>query len=101
MKVYEIVDRNQKAAVSALHHRNQAVLDVVKPFFTTSERFLNATAELPFVGRVPTPKETIARWFGFYGEILEEEREFLLGVVTLLSEGTVEPPVAKPAAKAA
>jgi len=101
MDVYEIVDGNQKAAVSALHHRNEAVLDMVRPLFTMSERFLNATAELPLVGPLPTPKETVAQWFGFFGEILREERELVLGVVSLLPEPTVAPPMAKAAAKAA
>jgi hypothetical protein len=101
MNVFEMVDGNQKAAVSALHHRNEAVLDIVKPLFSMSERFLDATAELPYVGPLPTPKETVAQWFGFFGEILKEERELLLGVVRLLPEHTVESPVAKPAAKAA
>ncbi len=101
MKVYEIVDQNQKAAVLALHHRNEAVLDAVKPFFTMSERLLNATAELPYVGPLPTPKEAVAQWFGFFGEILREERELLLGGVSLLSEPAVESPAVKPAAKAA
>jgi hypothetical protein len=101
MNLYEIVDRNQKAAVSVLHDRNNAVLDAVKPFFTTSEQFLSAMAELPFVGRLPTPKEAVTQWFGFFDEMLKEEREFFLGVASLLPEHTVEPPVAKPAAKAA
>jgi hypothetical protein len=101
MNMYEIVDRNQKAVVSALHHRNEAVLDLVKPYFTMSERFLNATVDLPLVGGLPTPKETVAQWFGFVGEILKEERELFLGVVSLLPEHTVEAPAVKPAAKAA
>jgi len=101
MDMYEIVDRNEKAAVSALRHRNEAVLDLVKPYFTMSERFLDAKTELPLVGRLPTPKETVAQWFGFFGEILKEDRELLLGVVKLLPENTVEVPASKPAAKAA
>ena len=101
MNVYEIVDRNQKAIVAAMHHRNEAVLDVVKPFFTMSERFLNATTELPYVGRLPTPEETVAQWFGFWGDVLKEERELLLGVVRVLPERAVEPPAVKPTAKAA
>ncbi|HUJ64056.1 MAG TPA: hypothetical protein VLX59_00855, partial [Acidimicrobiales bacterium] len=98
---YEIVDRDQKAVVAALHHRNEAVLDLVKPYFAMSERFLDATADLPWVGRLPTPKETVAQWFGFFGEILKEDRELLLGVVSLLPERTVELSASKPAAKAA
>jgi hypothetical protein len=101
MDVYEIVDRNQKAVASALHHRNEAILDLVKPYFTMSGRFLDATAELPWVGRLPTPKETVTQWFGFFEEILKEDRELLLGVVSLLPDRKVEFPASKPAAKAA
>jgi hypothetical protein len=101
MNVYEIVDRNQKAAVSALHHRNEAVLELVRPYLTMSERFLDATADLPLVGKLPTPKETVAQWFGFFEEILKEDRELLLGVVSLLPDRTVGLPTSKPAAKAA
>jgi hypothetical protein len=101
MKVYEIVDRNQKAAVSALHHRNEAVLDVVKPYFTMSGRFFDGTLELPFVGQLPTPKEIVVQWFGFFDEILKEEREFFVGIMSLVPRRAVQPSPAKPAAKAA
>ncbi len=101
MRVYETVDRNQKAALSALHHSNEAVLDVVKPFFAMSEPYLKATTELPIYDRLPTPTETVAQWFGFFDEVLKQEKEFLLGVVGLLPERTVKPSAVKPAAKAA
>jgi hypothetical protein len=99
MSVYETVGRNQTAALSALHHGNEAVLDLMKPFFTTSE-FPRARMELPVI-ELPTPKEIVEQWFGFLDGVLKEEKDFLLGVVGLLPERTVKPPVVKPTAKAA
>jgi hypothetical protein len=93
MRVYETVGRNQTAILSALHHRHEAFLDVMKPVF--------ATAELPMVDRLPTPKETVEQWFGFFDGVLKEEKEFLLGVVDLLPERMVKPTAVKPTAKAA
>lgn len=101
MSVYETVGRNQTAVLTALHHTNAAVLDLMKPMFAMSERFPTRTTELHMFDRLPAPKEAVEQWFGFLDGVLKEEKEFLLGVVDLLPERTVKPPVVKAAAKAA
>jgi hypothetical protein len=100
VSVYEDVGRNQTAVLSAWHHSNEAVLDLMKPFFTM-ESFPLARMERPLIDRLPTPKETVEQWFGFFDLVLKEEKEFLLALVGLLPERTVKPPVVKPTAKAA
>ena len=90
-----------ETALSAVHHTNELVLDVVKPLFAMSEPYLKATTELPMFNRLPSPKQTVDQWFGFFDEVLKEEKEFLLGIVTLFPERTVKPSAVKPAAKAA
>jgi hypothetical protein len=101
MSLYETVGRNQNAVLSALHHGNEALLDLMKPYFTVSESLLNFTAELPIVDRLPTPKETVEQWFGFWDGLLKEEKEFLLGIAVLFPDRMTKPPVVKPTAKAA
>jgi hypothetical protein len=99
--MYETVGRNQNAVLSALHHGNEALLDMMKPYFTLSGSFLKITTKLPIVDRLPTPKETVEQWFGFLDGLLKEEKEFLLGIADLLPDRTVKPPVVTPTAKAA
>jgi hypothetical protein len=101
MKVDETIGRNQAAALSVLHHSNEAVLDVMKPLFATSESLRKVATELPVVDRLPTLREAVEQWFGFFDGVLKEEKEFLLGVIGLLPERMVTPPLVKPAAKAA
>lgn len=101
MRVQTMVERSQKATLSSLRHVNEAVLDVVTPLFTELEPYLKVTTQLPGVGRLPTPKEAITRWFEFSEGVLKEQKEFLTKFVTLLPEPPVEPHVVKPAAKAA
>ncbi len=101
MSVYDRVGRNQKAALSALHHSQEAVLDVMKPIVTIYEPLLKMTAELPVVEGLPTPKETVDQWFGFFDDVLKEEKQFLLGVIDLLPTRRVTPPAVKSTPKAA
>jgi hypothetical protein len=86
MSVYETIGRNQTAVLSALHHRNEVILDLVKPLLATSDSFRSLTAELPVVDWLPTPKQTVEQWLGFWDGVLKEEKEFLLRVIDLLPE---------------
>jgi hypothetical protein len=63
MSVYETIGRNQTAALSALHHSNEAVLDLMKAFITRYESLPRVTTELPGVDRLPTRKATVEQWF--------------------------------------
>src|SRR3974390_31293 len=100
MTVYETIGRNQTAALSALHHSNEALLDVMKAFLTRSS-FPMVMRERRHGDGLPAPKETIEQWFGFFDGVLKEEKEFLLSVVGLLPEYTEKPSVVKTSAKAA
>jgi hypothetical protein len=87
--------------LSALHHGNEAVLDLMKPFFTTSGPVRRATRERSIADRLPTGEEAVEQWFGFWDGVLTEEKAFFASLVGLLPERTVESPVAKSAGKAA
>jgi hypothetical protein len=101
MALYETVGTNQKQALLALRHGNEAVLDAMKPFVDRFGPVRRALRTLRFADRLPTPKESIEQWFGFAEEVLKEERAFALHVAELLSEHEVKPPVVKTTPKAA
>ena len=101
MKVYEMVDRDQKTALSVLHHGHEAALDAARPLFTAYEPYLRAGIDLPVVDRLPTPTEVIDQWFGFFDGVLKEQRRFLLGVAGLLPARTTKPSARKPTVQAA
>jgi hypothetical protein len=101
MRVYEMVDKDQKAALSVLHHSHEVFLDAVKPLFAAYEPYLRAGMDLPVVDSLPTATEVIDQWFGFFDGVLKEQRQFLRGVVGLLPERMPTPSVRKPTAQAA
>lgn len=101
MTIHETVGRNQKQAMLALHHVNEAVLDVVKPLMSRTEPYIRITRELPYVDRLPTAKESLEQWFGFFEDVLREERTFLNHVVDLLPQRGPTSHVVKTAPKAA
>lgn len=101
MTVYETVGKNQKAVLSALHHSNEALLDMMKPLFATSEPLLKATNGLPLAEQRATPKEVVDQWFGFLEEVLKEEKTFLLNVAGFFPEAPAKTPPVKAARKAA
>lgn len=101
MSVYETVERNQKQALLALHHGNEAVLDVMKPFMSRTGPVVRLVRDFPYVDRLPTFREGVDQWFGLFGGVLKEEREFLLHVVEMLPDHVVSHPVVKQAPKAA
>src|SRR5579875_938334 len=98
MRVTDTVDREQKQMLLALHHSQEAVLDVLDLF---RDRIRRMTGELPYVDRRPTVREVVEQWFGFAEDVLKEEREFVLHVLDRLPERTVTPPVVKETRKAA
>lgn len=100
MSVYETVGRNQKQTLLALHHGNEAVLDVMKPFMARTEPLWNVLRELPYVHTLPTARETVDQWFGFAGDVLKEEQEFVLHAIDLLPRRR-STPVVKATPKAA
>ena len=100
MALYETVGRNQKQALLALRHGNEAVLEAMKPFVDRTGPVARAMRSIRS-DRLPTPKESIEQWFGFAEEVLKEERTFALHVAELLSEHELKPPVVKTAPKAA
>ncbi len=95
MTVYETVSRNQKQALSALHHTHEAVLDVAKPVFGMTEPLWRLGRDLPVVDRLPTAKETIEQWYRFFDDVLKEEKEFFLSMEELIPGRKVERPVVK------
>jgi hypothetical protein len=84
MSVYETVGRNQKQALLALHHGGEAVLDVVKPFMSRTEWFWKMMRELPYADHLPTARESVEQWFGFFDGTLKEGREFAFHLVDML-----------------
>jgi hypothetical protein len=101
MSVYERVGRNQKVALSALHHGHETVLELMKPIVTMYEPLLKMTAELPRVEGLPTPVQTVDQWFGFFDDLLKEEKQFFLEVIDLLPTRVVAAPAVKATPKAA
>lgn len=95
MTVHEIVGRNQRDAVAALHHTYEAVIDLAKPVFGATGPLWKMGRELPMVDRLPTVKESIEQWYGFFEDVLREQKEFLLKLEELLPERQVRPPVVK------
>lgn len=95
MTLHETVGKNQKAVLSALHHSNEALLDMMKPLFATTEPVLKATSELPLADQRATPKEIVDQWFGFLEEVLKEEKSFLLNVAGLFPEAEAKAPPVK------
>lgn len=96
MTVHEVVGRNQKQALSALHHTHEAVLDLAKPVFDLTEPLWKLGRDLPVVDRLPTAREMIEQWYGFFGDVLKEERQFFLSMEELIPERPVRAPVVKP-----
>lgn len=101
MSAHEIVGQNQKAVLSALHHSNEALLEMMKPLFASSEPLLKRTGELPMADQLATPKEIVDQWFGFLEEVLKEEKTFMLNVAGLFPAVTGKTPPVKSAPKAA
>lgn len=101
MSVYEAVERNQKQALVALHHGNEAMLDVMKPFMSRTGAAVRLVRDFPYVDRLPAAREGVEQWFGFFGDVLKEEREFLLHVVDMLPDHVTTHRVVKQAPKAA
>ncbi|HET6966449.1 MAG TPA: hypothetical protein VFH58_16875 [Acidimicrobiales bacterium] len=101
MSVYETVGRNQKQALLALHHGNEAVLDVMKPFMTRTEPVRKVLRELPYVDTLPTARETAEQWFGFVEDVLKEEHAFVLHVIDMLPDHREKTSVVKATPKAA
>ena len=95
MTVHEIVGRNEKQMVKVLHHGHEAVLDVLEPLLGRVEPYLRPMTQLPYVDRLPTPRETVEQTFGFVDDLLKEEHEFFLRVVGLLPDHKRTPPVEK------
>jgi hypothetical protein len=100
MSVDESVDR-KKHALQVLHHTNEVVLDLVKPFMSRTEFLWKMMREVPYVDRLPAARESVDEWFGFFDDTLKEEREFLLHVVDMLPVHKATPPAVKSTAKAA
>lgn len=101
MSVPKIVGQNQKAVLAAMRHSNEALLEVMKPLFASSEPFVKATSELTGTDQLPTPKEVVDQWFGFVEEVLKEEKAFLLNVADLIPELPPKTQPVKAAPKAA
>ena len=100
MGVHETVGRNQKQVLLTLHHSNEAVLDAMKTFVPRTEPLWRIVREFPYADRLPTARESVEQWFGFFTDVLHEEREFLLNVVGMLPDHRVTP-VVKSTPKAA
>lgn len=101
MSVRELVGRNQKQALLTLHHGNEAVLDLMKPFAGLTRPVWRMARDLPYADRLPTAHEAVEQWFGFFEDVLREEREFVLRVVGMVPERRTAAPTVKPAPKAA
>lgn len=101
MSVYETIGRNQKQALLALHHGNEAVLDVLKPFMGRTEPFLRVVRDLPYVHRLPKARESVDQWFGFFEDLLKEERDFSTHFVGMLPDHHMTPTAVKSTPKAA
>ncbi len=101
MTLHESIGRNQKQALVALHHRHEAVIDLLKPVMGRSGRVVRIARELPFVDRLPTAQESVDQWFDFFEAVLKEERVFVSHVVDLLPTRPAQPPVVKSTPKAA
>jgi hypothetical protein len=101
MSVYEAIGRNQKQALLALHHGNEAVLDVMKPFMSQTETVVRIVRDLPVADRLPTLKESVDQWFGFFDDLLKEEHHLATHLVDMLPDHQTTPAAVKATPKAA
>ena len=95
MTIHENVARNQNQALSALHHTHEAVLDIASPVLRATEPLWRLGRELPMADRLPSAREVIEQWYGFFDGVLREEKEFLLSMEQLVPGRPMRPPAVK------
>ncbi len=95
MTVNETISRNQRDAVAALHHSYEAAVDLARPVFSATEPLWKLGRDLPMVDRLPTVRESIEQWYGFFEDVLKEQKVFLLRLEELMPGRPARTPVVK------